>query len=141
MALGLLVALTPYVLFTVCQTGVPTASGSFVPMKCFWTARASLGNGGLIVFSGLVLCIARHPGVRLGAALVTAAAGTLAILTPVWVIGVCPGGMMPCHMGTRPALILLGLLTVLAAALIALRARRDMTASTRNRRHSDEVRP
>ncbi len=126
LVLGLLITLTPQFVFPVCSAGVPTASGGVVPMKCFWTARAVLGDGAAIALSGLLLFFIKTPGVRLGAALLPLAAGALAVLTPHWLIGVCPGEMMACHMGTLPALTLLGLLAVLAAACVAGRARKNM---------------
>ena len=124
--LGCLIALTPYHLFPVCKATVPTASGGAVPMKCFWTARAVLGNGGMIAFAGLLLLFVKTPGVRLGAALAPFSAGLLAVMTPHGLIGVCPGETMACHMGTLPALTLLGSFAVLAAIGIAARAGKRM---------------
>ena len=145
--LGLFTVLTPYSIFPVCQAAMPTASGGAVPMKCFWTARAAVGSGGMILFAGLLLLFVRTPGTRLGVALMLFAVGLFAILTPHTLIGVCPGEMMACHMGTLPALSLLGLLTLLAAAGVALRARKDMAstgkspASRGGKRHTAAMRP
>ena len=126
--LGTLVVLTPYSVFPICQAAVSTASGGTVPMKCFWSARATLGNGGLIIAAGLLLFFAKHSGVRLGIALMLLPVGLLTILTPSVLIGVCAAETMPCHMGTLPALSLLGLLVMLTAAVIAFRSGKALRA-------------
>lgn len=125
-ALGVIIALTPYTLFPVCRTAAITASDATAPMKCFWVARATLGNAGGVVFCGVVFLFVSTPGVRLGAALMLLFTGLLTALTPNALIGVCPGESMPCRIGTLPALSLLGLLTSFAAACIAVRAGKRM---------------
>jgi hypothetical protein len=130
--LGTAIALAPYFLFPVCQASVPTASGGAVPMKCFWTARAALGDGGVIVFSGLLLFFVKAPGVRLGIALAPLLAGALVAATPQWLIGVCPGEMMACRMGTLPALTLLGGGAVITAVCVAAGAGKSMTNSAQS---------
>jgi hypothetical protein len=125
-ALGALIVLAPYGLFPVCEAAVLTAAGGSVPMKCFWTARASLGNGGLAIAAGFLLLFAQNPGLRLGLASLVLAAGLLTVLAPTALIGVCRGETMPCHMGTLPALMLLGSLTMLAGAAMIFKAKKAM---------------
>ena len=129
--LGLLIALVPLCLFPVCEAGIATASGGSVPMKCYWTARVSLGSGGLVAFAGVLLLLcAKHP-FCLGVALMAIPAGLLVILAPTQLIGVCPGEQMACHMGTLPALSLLGGLVILVATGIAIRSGRAKATSPR----------
>ena len=138
--LGLLVVLTPFYLFPVCRAMPLSDSGASAPMKCFWTARAALGVGGMLVVSGLSLFFVKNPGTRLGLAFAPLCAGLLAILIPNQLIGVCPGETMPCHMGTLPALSVWGLFSVLAAVCIGISARRRMTDSGPSARRKENGR-
>ena len=114
---GGLIAVVPQFILPVCESAVATASGGSVPMKCFWTARAELGTGALIVFGGLLLCVCKDAGTRFGAAAVTAAAALLAVAFPTVLIGVCGSETMACRMGTLPALVLLGAFAFLVSLL------------------------
>lgn len=131
LALGIAVMVVPETVFPVCSHKIQTASGGFIPMKCFWTARAELGAGGLIACGGFFLACFSSPRIRAGIALMLLPAGLLTMLVPTWLIGVCPGETMPCHMGTQPALCLLGGVTILAALilLLSLRGRIRRSAS------------
>ena len=126
--LGLLIMASPAYFFPGCETMISTAAGGSAPMKCFWTGRAALGGGGMIAVSGFLLLLAKHPGVRLGLAFLPLCAGLLVILTSNLLIGVCPGAMMPCRMGTLPALSFFGFLAVLASGCIVVSAGRRMAA-------------
>lgn len=119
--LGLLTLVTPFWLFPVCTGTITTATGAVVPMKCFWTARIAASLGGAILFAGILLFFATRPGLRLGVALMLLPLGVVIILVPLYLVGVCPSEAMPCHMGTLPALVLLGSFVCLSAALIAWR--------------------
>lgn len=129
--LGLLTALTPYYIFPVCQATVAAASGAAIPMKCFWMARAVLGQGMIVMFAGALLAFSSSPGVRLGASLMLLPVSLVTALLPTWLIGVCMNEAMPCHMGTLPALCLLSLFTALSAAAIAWKARKNMDKRSR----------
>ena len=128
-ALGILVCLTPYTLFPVCEGHITTAAGGAVPMKCFWSARASLGNGGLAIVAGGLLLLSNHAPFCLGVTIMLVFLGLAIILTPGLLIGVCASEMMSCHMGTLPALTLLGLLLMGTAICMAFAARKVMSKS------------
>ena len=123
-ALGAFIMATPFWFFPVCQDGVAAASGAVLPMKCHWMARSELGCGAVVVFAGLALLFA-GPAVRKGVALMLLPLGALVILLPTRLVGVCKSEMMPCHMGTLPALCLLGGATVAVGAAILLRLRAE----------------
>lgn len=126
--LGLLTALTPYYLFPVCEATVASASGASIPMKCFWMARAVLGQGIIVMFAGLVLAVFSSPGVRLGTGLMLLPISLVTALLSTQLVGVCASETMACHMGTLPAVCLLSLFTALCAAAIAWKARKNMVS-------------
>lgn len=117
---GILLAVLPDVLLPVCSGQVSTASGAAVPMRCFWTARAEIGVGALVSLGGVLYCLCRNTGARLGIAAVTAGAALLAVALPAGLTGVCAAETMPCRMGTLPGLVLVGV-AVFFAALSACR--------------------
>ncbi len=101
MAAGLLYIAVPLFLLPVCEH-----TPGMMAMKCFWTARAELGLGALIIFGGLLSCFSSAER-RIGLSLMVAATALLGAALPLFVIGVCPGPAMPCRAGTLPALLLL----------------------------------
>jgi len=119
--LGILVILTPWVLFPVCEMEglfLKTASGVQMPMKCGWTARAETGMGALIVLAGGML-IARHtPETRQAVGVFTIAFGVLVVLFPTFLIGMCALADHPCRMTTLPALELLGVIVVIIGGFL-----------------------
>lgn len=124
---GALIAVVPQFILPVCESGVATASGGSVPMKCFWTARAELGTGALVAFCGTLLCVCRDADVRSGIAAVTSAASLLALAFPTILIGMCGAETMPCRMGALPALILLAV----AAFFVSLAACRSFLCAAK----------
>ncbi|KDN10290.1 hypothetical protein GAPWKB30_1092 [Gilliamella apicola] len=84
-------------------------------MKCFWTARAEIGIGCLVIAIGALLLISRTAFVRIGLSMALACISLLAAAIPTILIGVCGNEMMRCNMGSKPALVLLsGLLFIVA---------------------------
>ena len=79
-------------------------------MKCFWTANAEAGLGGVIILAGLFICSITLPGVRMGISLVLILLALLGIAFPVYLIGMCGNDAMPCRMGTLPAFYILSTL-------------------------------
>ena len=82
-------------------------------MPCFWSARAELGLGLLIIVAGLLLTVSPSPERRLGLSLMAAAA--LGGALPTILIGMCPGTATPCHAGTLPAQLILSAALFLGA--------------------------
>lgn len=121
--LGLLIALTPWILFPVCEKTIQTVSGMQAPMKCFWTGKAASGAGGIIAVAGLFMALAASPAVRQGIALALLPVSLFVFLLPLHIIGVCAAETMPCRMGALPALEMLSTLTALAALFTVLRMR------------------
>ncbi len=119
-ALGLLISLVPVCIFPACTKVIETAAGNTVPMKCFWSGRAEIGTGLLILGGGVLIACFKSPLVRFGISMMTALAGILGILVPAWLIGGCEMATMTCRMTTFPALILLNVLTVMVGLVNAM---------------------
>lgn len=135
--LGIVIAITPWYIFPVCEAkGMTSHSMSPVSekignsqaasmasgmlMKCGYTARAEAAVGIIVILAGLVLFAQKADKYRkvIGGAI--AGFGILTILIPTILIGVCNAPDAPCRIGTLPALILLGALTIVAGAIVVL---------------------
>jgi hypothetical protein len=125
-ACGLLVALVPTVILPVCQELIETKAGTFVPMRCHYTAQAEILVGGLLAFVGAIIFAYGHkPETRGILSAVVLALGSGVVLIPTILIGTCKNPMMDCNVGAKPALILLGALTMLLGAGGIWEARRS----------------
>jgi UPF0716 family protein affecting phage T7 exclusion len=119
--LGILVILTPWVLFPVCEVEgmyLTTSAGVQMPMKCGWTARAETGMGGLIMVAGGLLMVRRSPETRQAVGVFSAAAGILVVLFPTYLIGMCRLADHPCRQLTLPALEILGVIIIIIGAFL-----------------------
>jgi hypothetical protein len=131
LGMGILYIAVPHTLLPVCEYA-ETAMGGHAAiaspmghstqshMACFWTARAELGLGMLIIFGGLLPALSNSIEQRLGITLMFAASSVLGAAIPAVLIGVCPGETMPCRAGTLPALLILSGLFFLFSLLNVL---------------------
>jgi hypothetical protein len=123
--LGFLIAVVPHYVFPVCQYFgmlVQTASGTYLPMKCYWTAMAEVALGALIVLAGLLLVVSRQAETRRALGFLLGALGIVVVLVPTYLIGVCASPDHPCRIATQPALILLGAVTTIVGIITILTA-------------------
>ncbi len=105
--LGILIILTPIV-FPVCEGLLELVNGKKVPMRCFWTARAEWIIGAMVVISGLLVTFAKTDEARKRLNNQVTFLGLATILTPLFIIPTCMNPDMSCNIGTKPALIILG---------------------------------
>jgi hypothetical protein len=116
-ALGCLVALTPWYLFPVCDVSEGAS------MRCGYTARAETGVvAPLIILAGAMLPFSKTKGLVRAVGIFGFGLGVLVLLLPTYTIGMCQGPDMPCRIGTLPALVLLGS-TIIVASIIMLAKR------------------
>jgi drug/metabolite transporter (DMT)-like permease len=119
--LGILVVLTPWILFPVCEVEgmyLKTASGMQQPMKCGWTARAETGMGALIILAGGLLIARGTPETRQAVGVFSIAFGVLVVLFPTVLIGMCALADHPCRQLTLPALEVLGVIVIIIGAFL-----------------------
>ena len=110
--LGLLTALIPTVIFKVCEA----MDGKF--MKCHWTSQTEVAVGIATLVLGVLIVLSKEKAAAYAVA--SAINGVLVILIPTVVIGVCGSADMPCHSGTKPALIIAGALIIVTALINAV---------------------
>ena len=113
---GVLIALTPFVL-PACAELLKTTMGTSIPMKCHWTAQAEIAMGVLVAIVGaLIFTFAKQAETRGALNAVALALGAVVILIPTVIIGTCADPSHACNIGMKPALLLLGSVTMLLGA-------------------------
>ena len=125
--IGILFILFPMYILPVCPSesvNLPTAMQGQVEhmhtgvgkiMKCFWTGRAEVGVGCLIIAIGILMLFCQKIFLRMGLSMAIACISLFALAIPTVLIGVCDNKMMRCNMGAKPALVLLSLLLFIVA--------------------------
>lgn len=104
---GLLVILTPTVLFPICQ--------SEMKMACYFTKQAEIGVGALILALGIVSVLFADKKARLGISIAQFFNGVLVLLLPLKLTGLCKMSDMACRAKTLPALIVISVLILVLA--------------------------
>lgn len=111
--LAIAVAIVP--MFTDCQSAgrmLTLEGGRQIPMKCHWAGRAELGLGLPLAAVGLVMAFSRSKESRRLLGITGMSLGSVAILLPTVLIGVCMNPDMPCVSTMRPAEVLAGILVM-----------------------------
>jgi hypothetical protein len=114
--LGILIAITSWYIFPVCEMEgkfVETKAGKLLPMKCGYTARAEVGIGALVVLAGVALIAFPSRDGRRALGIMVVGLGVVTALMVTTLIGMCAVADHVCRMGTEPALILLGVVTLI----------------------------
>ena len=94
--------------------------GNEMKMACSGVPTASLIAGIVLAVIGLGFIVAGNKkavSVLLG--VLNVIAGIVVIGIPTFIVGVCGGAHMHCHMVTRPALIIVGVIAAVAGAVVA----------------------
>ena len=121
---ALALAIAP--VFTDCQSQgkmLTTADGRSVSMKCHWAGVAEIAAAIPLLIAGVYALLGRRRETTRFAAIVGAASGTMAILLPTLLIGVCANPMMVCNMLMRPILLASGIVAIAASIALFVTAR------------------
>lgn len=119
--LGIVIALTGWVIFPVCEIYgmfAETKAGVKLPMPCGYTARAETGIGALIVVAGGLLIARNTTETRQAVGIFSIAHGVLVIVFPMLLIGMCRLADHPCRQLTLPALEILGIAVIIIGAYL-----------------------
>jgi hypothetical protein len=109
---GALVALGPWKLFKICDQSHHTEATT-----CYWTGRAAIGIGIMLIVFGITYCFFRSPKTRLGLSIGIVLTVVLLFLTANILIGVCEMPEMACRLRTLPALNVISALGFIAAVI------------------------
>lgn len=118
MAIALVIIIVPQ--FTNCTANggmVTTEAGKQIPMKCFWTARAEIGAGVLLLAIGLLMLLSKFKESVRNLSILGIILGIITMLFPVYLIGVCATPTMLCATVMKPLMITCGAAAILASAL------------------------
>ena len=87
-------------------------------MKCHWTGEVVKSLGVLIVIIAVVMLfnafVLKKEGLGLGLVTANIAIGAFTMLTPLHIIGTCPNPMMHCNVATKPAILLVSGIFIVA---------------------------
>ena len=114
--LALLIAIVPQ--FTDCESQgkmLTLQSGKQVSMKCHWTARAEIAVGVPLLAVGLLMLASKRKESIRNLGIVGALLGLMAVLLPGVLIGVCGNDDMICNSLMDPALVLMGIVVIVAS--------------------------
>lgn len=127
--LGALIALAPrFGFLRVCEfAGKQGMNGEH--MHCYYTARAALVIGILTAMIGAVIMLAKNPLIRTILAAVLGGAAIATILNPVVLYPICPNPDMPCNLGIKPLMIVIGIVIVGLAIWLGVSGRSDKKTS------------
>ena len=89
-----------------------TADGRQVPMKCHWTAVASIAMAIPLLVVGIMQWFNKRKESQRSLSILGAVMGVIVILLPTALIGVCTHPDATCNLIMRPALIFMGTLVV-----------------------------
>lgn len=118
-AAGLLLTFGPHNLFTVCADHghfMTLQNGHHAPMPCTWTASVAQALGVFLLVLGLILVLSKLPNTLRLLSPVVGLVGLFIILLPLLIVPTCPNPGMPCNLETRPTLIAVGAVLLVAGA-------------------------
>lgn len=115
-ALGVLIILILYVLLPVCPDTIQTASGASIPMRCHWMRAAETALAAALIAAGVLAALARSTETRITLYILTDVLGILVILTDTVLIGSCLSSTMVCSYGTKPAVLVAGIVLLALAS-------------------------
>lgn len=116
--MALLIGIVPQ--FTDCASQgrqLTLENGGQMPMKCHWTAIAEIGMAVPLLAAGVLMMVSTRKESLRNLSLLGGLQGILIILLPTWLIGVCANPNMVCNSTMKPALIMLGGLTVVLGVI------------------------
>jgi len=136
--IGLFISLGPQFLFKSCKPGMSTSANSTVDDECctetevssccsvdlsnipicYWTVRAEVGIGFLIISLGACLIIFSNIKIQFGLLIGTFFSGIIALFMPLTLIGGCSSIDMLCHKVAFPALIIESIILIIFSSII-----------------------
>jgi len=105
-------------------------NGKQVPMKCYWTAQASIAAALPLGLLGLALAFSRRKETQRALAIVAAGLGVTILALPMYLIGTCASYEMICNLVLKPTMLGLGILTIVIAGVVFYLSRGSETEAS-----------
>jgi hypothetical protein len=128
-ALGILIALTPRFLFSICEYNgifMQLGNGKTAHMPCYYTAMGSYIMGAMIGLIGITVLMARGRETTRKLSAVLGGAALAVMFLPA-VFPICLNPDEPCNHGTKPMLIVFGFMTLVVGGWMAFSSRKQPT--------------
>lgn len=128
--LALVSAIVPQ--FADCQSqgrAIELADGRTIPMKCHWTAEASIATGVPLALIGGLLFISKRRETQRVLVFLGAVLGLFLILLPTVLIGVCASADMICNSLMKPTLLFTGIATMVTCGIALIMLMRTETSN------------
>jgi hypothetical protein len=124
--LGVLLLLTPWLIFPVCGVGRNAVGGARAigHHGCQGTLWAETAIGSATIIIGLLPLVWPKPRVLRPAAWASAGGALLAVLFPLFITGMCNFPAMPCRLATLPAIETVAALLAINASFVLLAFRK-----------------
>lgn len=104
---GVFIAIGPQTIIKVCDW-------SKMQMKCYWSSRAEIGIGLILVVLGVLYLLFEQWQVKISISILGISSGIIAILIPTILIGGCADKRMVCQSLSFPAIYLISVVTIIA---------------------------
>ncbi len=108
---------------TIFKPCAPSPDGNW--MACHWAGQAVAGLAAVLVIISLAHMILSDAKIKTGLNLAVIPVAVLAMILPGHLISLCVMDFMRCHSVTRPAVIVMSVLTI-AAAVYNILSRRNL---------------
>lgn len=105
---GALIAFGPLTIIKVCDW-------SKMQMRCYYSSRAEIGIGIILMAAGVLYFLLEHWQARIVIGGIGIITGIVAVLIPSFLIGGCGDSRMACQSLSFPAIYLISGITILAA--------------------------
>ena len=89
-------------------------------MTCHWAEQAVTGTGAVLFIQAAAILLTGNSGTRKGISLAMVPTALLAVCIPGGLIRLCMMDTLRCHTVMRPAVMVLGILTAVCAAVNAV---------------------
>jgi hypothetical protein len=101
------------------------ANGNTQPMKCHWSAQAEVAVAVPLGGVGIMMTAGRRKGTIWSLSSMGILLGATAIALPNGIIGTCSGPTMFCNTAMKPALNVLGALTIVGGGVAIVLTRKN----------------
>ncbi len=104
---GVFIAIGPQTIIKVCDWNDKK-------MKCYWSSRAEIGLGLIMIALGILYLLLEQWQAKIAISILGITTGIIAILIPTILVGGCADKRMACQSLSFPAIYLISVVTIIA---------------------------